>query len=83
MGESYSPYVYNHPSTIFKGYGVLQAVVKVKPGNQSVVLEKVKEIARSLDVSAKTVEAHRAKVMEKMQANSLAALVRMSISARR
>ena len=42
-----------------------------------------KEIARALDVSAKTVEAHRAKVMEKMQAKSLAALVRMSISAQR
>lgn len=42
-----------------------------------------KEIARILDVSAKTVEAHRAKVMEKMQANSLAELVRMSISAQR
>ena len=42
-----------------------------------------KEIARTLDVSAKTVEAHRAKVMEKMQAKSLAALVRMSISAQR
>ncbi len=42
-----------------------------------------KEIARALDVSAKTVEAHRAKVMEKMQAKSLAMLVRMSISAQR
>ncbi len=42
-----------------------------------------KEIARALDVSAKTVEAHRAKVMEKMQAKSLAVLVRMSISAQR
>ena len=42
-----------------------------------------KEIARALDVSAKTVEAHRAKVMEKMQAKSLAALVRMSIRAQR
>ncbi|MCG8048696.1 MAG: response regulator transcription factor [Candidatus Thiodiazotropha endolucinida] len=40
-----------------------------------------KEIACSLGVSAKTVEAHRARVMEKMQANSLAELVRMAISA--
>ncbi|MES9812064.1 MAG: response regulator transcription factor [Candidatus Thiodiazotropha sp.] len=40
-----------------------------------------KEIASSLGVSAKTVEAHRARVMEKMQANSLAELVRMAISA--
>ena len=40
-----------------------------------------KEIASSLDVSSKTVEAHRARVMEKMQAGSLAELVRMAIVA--
>ena len=40
-----------------------------------------KEIASGLDVSSKTVEAHRARVMEKMQAGSLAELVRMAIVA--
>lgn len=40
-----------------------------------------KEIATSLGVSSKTVEAHRARVMEKMEADSLAELVRMAISA--
>ncbi|MEJ2693456.1 MAG: response regulator transcription factor [Candidatus Thiodiazotropha sp.] len=40
-----------------------------------------KEIAASLGVSAKTVEAHRARVMEKMEAGSLAELVRMAIHA--
>ncbi len=39
-----------------------------------------KEIANALGVSAKTVEAHRARVMEKMQAGSLAELVRMVIA---
>ena len=41
-----------------------------------------KEIALTLGVSAKTVEAHRARVMEKMQAASLAQLVKMAIAAR-
>lgn len=40
-----------------------------------------KDIAASLGVSAKTVEAHRARVMEKMRADSLAELVRMSLIA--
>jgi RNA polymerase sigma factor (sigma-70 family) len=39
-----------------------------------------KEIANSLGVSAKTIEAHRARVMEKMQAGSLAELVRMALA---
>jgi RNA polymerase sigma factor (sigma-70 family) len=40
-----------------------------------------KEIAAALGVSAKTVEAHRARVMEKMRAESLAELVRMALIA--
>jgi RNA polymerase sigma factor (sigma-70 family) len=39
-----------------------------------------KEIANALGVSAKTIEAHRARVMEKMQAGSLAELVRMVLA---
>ncbi|MCW9024793.1 MAG: response regulator [Gammaproteobacteria bacterium] len=38
-----------------------------------------KDIAEILDISIKTVEIHRSRVMEKMQAGSLAALVRMSL----
>jgi RNA polymerase sigma factor (sigma-70 family) len=40
-----------------------------------------KDIAAALGVSAKTVEAHRARVMDKMRADSLAELVRMVLIA--
>ena len=40
-----------------------------------------KDIASDLGVSAKTVEAHRARVMDKMRADSLADLVRMALIA--
>jgi RNA polymerase sigma factor (sigma-70 family) len=40
-----------------------------------------REIATALGVSAKTVEAHRARVMDKMRASSLAELVRMALVA--
>jgi len=40
-----------------------------------------REIATALGVSAKTVEAHRARVMDKMRAASLAELVRMALIA--
>lgn len=39
-----------------------------------------KEISRQLDISIKTVEAHRARIMEKMKANSLSQLVKMAMS---
>ena len=42
-----------------------------------------KVIAGDLNVSQRTVEIHRARVMEKMNANSLAHLVRMVIEAQR
>jgi RNA polymerase sigma factor (sigma-70 family) len=41
-----------------------------------------REIASTLGVTAKTVEVHRARVMDKMRADSLAELVRMALLAR-
>jgi two-component system response regulator FixJ len=38
-----------------------------------------KAIAQVLDVSPRTVEIHRARVMEKMEAHSIAELVRMML----
>ena len=48
--------------------GVLQRIIEGKPN---------KVIAAELDISVKTVEAHRAKVMEKMDARSVPDLVTM------
>lgn len=50
---------------------VMEMVAEGKPN---------KVVASQLGVSAKTVEAHRAKVMEKMQAKSLADLIRMILA---
>ncbi len=47
---------------------------------QVVAGEPNKVIARNLDLSAKTIEAHRAAVMRKMEADSLANLVHMAIA---
>ena len=39
-----------------------------------------REIAETLDISIKTVEAHRAKIMEKLEVNSVAELVQATLS---
>jgi two-component system response regulator FixJ len=48
---------------------------------QLVVGRSNKEIALELGISPRTVEIHRARVMEKMQAHSLSHLVRMALAA--
>jgi len=48
LGETYSPYVYNDPSMRFNDYGIMHAVVNVKPERHEFVYQKVKEIIASL-----------------------------------
>jgi len=55
------------------------------PREREVMIETVKgatskEIARTLDLSPRTVEVHRQKIMSKMQAGSVAELVRFTIA---
>jgi FixJ family two-component response regulator len=67
------------------GEVVRQRLAKLTPREAEIlklVVEGLssKEIATQLDVSFKTVEAHRAKIMKKMEANGVAQLVRMVVS---
>ncbi len=48
LGETYSPYVYNNPSTMFEGYGVMHIVVKVNPERHGLVYSKIREIIDSI-----------------------------------
>ncbi len=48
LGETYSTYAYNDPSMIYKNYGVLHVVAKVKPENQKRVHDKMLEIVDSI-----------------------------------
>jgi two-component system, LuxR family, response regulator FixJ len=50
--------------------------------DQLIIGHPNKVIAANLDISPRTVEIHRARVMDKMQARSLSELVRMAIAAR-
>jgi zinc protease len=48
LGETYSPYVYNDPSMIFKDYGILHVVAKVKSDKHEFVYQKIKDIIDSI-----------------------------------
>ncbi|MBU0973706.1 MAG: insulinase family protein, partial [Proteobacteria bacterium] len=48
LGASYSPYVYNDPSLIYDGYGVMHVVVSVLPEKADAVYQQVKKIVNDL-----------------------------------
>jgi len=48
LGETYSSYAYNDPSISFNDYGIMHAVVNVKPESIEFVYDKLKEIIYSL-----------------------------------
>ncbi|MCP3944918.1 MAG: insulinase family protein [Desulfobacteraceae bacterium] len=48
LGASYSPYVYNNPSLVYDGYGVMHVVVKVMPKTSDFIVKQVKKIAEDL-----------------------------------
>ena len=56
LGATYSPQVYNHPSRIYPGYGVLRAQLIVAPGQVEVLSQAVAQVATDLWKSGVTDE---------------------------
>ncbi len=56
LGATYSPQVYNHPSRIYPGYGVLRAQLIVAPDQIEVLSRAVAEVAGDLWKSGVTAE---------------------------
>jgi len=48
LGASYSPYMYNNPSSIYRGYGVMTAVVNLAPDNTEIITGEVKRLIDEL-----------------------------------
>ncbi len=48
LGASYSPYVYNKPSLIFEGYGVLNAVVNLSPDQIDAVIPQMMALIKTM-----------------------------------
>jgi len=61
LGAVYSPVVYNMPSRVAKGYGVMRSIMTVDPAQSGIVADKVREVAgRLADSGIQEDELHRA-----------------------
>jgi zinc protease len=49
LGASYSPYVYNNPSLIFDGYGVMKAAVNLSPDQVDAVIPRMRALIATLE----------------------------------
>ena len=59
LGASYSPQVYNVSSRIYKGYGIMQAVLIVDPAQTDILKKEVLQIAQEMwqgQISAEELE---------------------------
>ncbi len=57
LGASYSPYVFNQPSTTYPGYGVMHMVAQADPGEFETVHDAMVSIVRDLKQSGVTEQA--------------------------
>ncbi len=70
LGAAYSPYVYNHPSMVHDGYGVLQMVVPVSHESVDQVIQTLDEIVadiRANGISARETELALAPVLKQLE----------------
>lgn len=70
LGAAYSPYVYNHPSMVHDGYGVLQMVVPVSHESVDQVIQTLDEIIadiRANGISARETELALAPVLKQLE----------------
>lgn len=70
LGATYSPQVYNHPSRIFPGYGVLRAQLIVAPAQVDLLSREVVQVAGDLwksGVSAEELERAKAPMLTSLK----------------
>lgn len=72
LSASYSPYVYNSPSMIYDGYGVMQVVVNVNPDTADLVYGTIQDIIR--DMAANGITAKELELVKKPVVNQLEVL---------